>query len=61
MLALSPLTLLVLHWLHVSNLSLGQFVLFKATFAAVAAALVTPVIAVWAIAEEPALTRGSAA
>jgi hypothetical protein len=63
MLALSPLTLLVLTLLHVANLSLWQFVVFKATFAALAAALVTPVVAVWAIAEEPAVgvTRAAGA
>jgi hypothetical protein len=54
MIALAPVTLLILGYLHVAELSLGRFVVFKATFAAVAAALVTPIIALWAIAEDPA-------
>src|SRR5262249_22322469 len=37
--------------LDVTILSFRQFVLFKATFAAALAAVVTPVIALWAIAE----------
>jgi hypothetical protein len=63
MIAISPLTLLVLALLHVANLSFAEFVLFKAGFAAVAGAVVTPLVAVWAIAEEPParIRRGSAA
>jgi hypothetical protein len=67
MIAISPLTLLVLSQLHVANLTFSRFVLFKATFAAILGALVTPVIAVWAIADEPParrakrVRRGSAA
>ena len=55
MVALSPLTLFVLTLLHVADLSLWEFVVFKASFAAFAGALVTPVVAMWAIAEEPDL------
>ena len=51
MAALSPLTLLVVTWLHVESLSLSRFVLFKATFAALEALVVTPLVALWAIAE----------
>jgi hypothetical protein len=61
--AISPLVLLVLAWLHVAHLGLVEFVLFKAGFAAALAAVVTPLVAVWAIASEPPLRlrRGSAA
>jgi hypothetical protein len=63
MVAISPLVLLVLAQLHVADLGLAEFVLFKAGFAAALAAVVTPLVAVWAIAEEPPvrLRRGSAA
>lgn len=50
LLLLSPLTITVLTALHVAELRLWPFVLFKASFAAFEAALVTPVIALWAIA-----------
>jgi len=50
---LSPLTLLVLAMLHVADLGLGRFVVFKASFAAFEALLVTPVVSLWAIAEAP--------
>jgi hypothetical protein len=53
MVALAPLTLLVLGYLHVAELSMWRFVVFKAGFAAAEAALVTPLVALWAIAEEP--------
>jgi hypothetical protein len=39
--------------LHVTMLSFGQFIVFKAAFAAALAAVVTPIITVWAIAEGP--------
>ena len=54
MTALSPLTLLVLALLHVAHLDLWSFIVFKAGFAAAEALLVTPLIALWAIAEAPA-------
>jgi len=57
---LSPLTLLVLGALHVANLSLWRFIVFKASFAAMAAALVTPPIALWAIAGTPAAAPAAA-
>lgn len=47
----APLALLVLRALEVSALAFGRFVFFKASYAAVLALLVTPVIALWAIAE----------
>jgi hypothetical protein len=52
---LSPITLFVLGLLHVADLSLGRFVLFKAAFAAAEALLITPVVSLWAIAETPAV------
>jgi hypothetical protein len=53
MVTLSPLTLTVLALLHVANLGMWKFVLFKASFAAAEALLVTPLVALWAIAEAP--------
>jgi hypothetical protein len=53
MVVLAPLTLLVITRLHVATLSLGRFVLFKASFAALEAVWVTPAVALWAIAEPP--------
>jgi hypothetical protein len=63
MAAISPLVLLVLARLHVADLGLTEFVLFKAGFAAAAAAVVTPLVSLWAIADEPPvrLRRDSAA
>jgi hypothetical protein len=52
--ALAPLTLLALSAFDVAHMSMSRFVLFKASFAAVAGLLVTPLIALWAIAERPA-------
>jgi hypothetical protein len=51
MVAISPLTLLGLALLHVAKLGMWKFVLFKASFAAAEALVVTPLIALWAIAE----------
>jgi hypothetical protein len=51
MAALVPITLLVIGWLGVTSLGVSRFVLFKASFAALAALLVTPLVALWAIAE----------
>jgi len=53
MVALSPLTLLVISRLHVASMSVSRFVLFKAGFAALEALFVTPLVAIWAIAEVP--------
>jgi hypothetical protein len=50
---LAPLAFLYLRVLEVQQMSVGEFILFKAAFAALAGALVTPVIALWAIAEGP--------
>jgi hypothetical protein len=62
---LAPAVLLVLRALAVASLDIGRFVVFKASFAALAAVLVTPPIALWAIADAPgsgvAVRRGSAA
>jgi hypothetical protein len=49
MLTVAPLTIAVLWALGVQAMSLRTFVLFKATFAALLAAIVTPLIALWAI------------
>jgi hypothetical protein len=61
----APPTLLALRALGVSEMAFGDFVLFKAGFAAVAGVAVTPLVALWAIAEAPAggrgVRRGSAA
>ena len=54
LLVLTPLTLFVLVTLGVGELSPWHFVYFKATFAAVEGALVTPFLALWAISEAPA-------
>ena len=51
--AFAPLAYFALRSQAVERLGLGDFVLFKAGFAALAGALVTPVIALWAIAEAP--------
>jgi hypothetical protein len=61
MAALSPMTLLVMTRLHVASLTLPRFVVFKASFAALAALLVTPVVALWAIAETPGTRPAPAA
>ena len=59
-LVLAPLAFLYLRVLEVERLSVGEFILFKAAFAALAGALVTPVIALWAIAEGPEPARAAA-
>ena len=51
---LAPLAFIALRLLGVGSLPFWHFVAFKGSFAAVAAALVTPVVALWAIAEAPA-------
>ena len=48
----APPTIIALYAFDVGALHLWPFVAFKASFAAVLAAVVTPVIALWAIAEE---------
>lgn len=45
----APATVWMLAALDVTAMSFGWFVLFKATFAAALAAIVTPVVALWAI------------
>jgi hypothetical protein len=47
----APASILTLGAFEVAAMSFGQFVLCKAAFAAVLGAVVTPVIALWAIAE----------
>jgi len=51
---LAPLAFLALSLLGVVSLPFWRFVAFKGGFAALAAALVTPLVALWAIAEAPA-------
>jgi len=58
---LAPFGLLALRALDVASLSLGGFVVFKAVFAALAAVLVTPAVALWAIAGTPGGRRDSVA
>src|SRR5881296_2180494 len=50
----TPPTLVALVALGVADLGLGRFVVFKASFAAAEALVVTPLVALWAIAEGPA-------
>ena len=54
MLVLAPLTLFLLGAVGVRELSPWHFIHFKATFAAVEGALVTPFLALWAISDAPA-------
>jgi len=60
-LAFAPVTIVVLDALGVAAQSLRQFILFKASFAALAALVVTPVISVAALADEvtPAVPGGA--
>ena len=51
--AFAPLAYLYLRAQEVDGMGFGRFVIWKATFAAVLGALVTPVIALWAIGEAP--------
>jgi len=55
LLALAPPTVAAFHALDVPHLSVGDFVVFKAGFAAVEAAIVTPLVALWALAGVPRL------
>lgn len=57
---LAPVTLFVLCAARVAPLGLGSFVVFKAAFAAGEAALVTPLIALFALAAEPAASAAMA-
>ena len=50
---LAPLAFIALGLLGVTSLPFWRFVAFKGAFAALAAALVTPLVALWAIAEAP--------
>lgn len=54
LIALTPVTLMVFGALGIGALSPWHFVYFKATFAAIEGALVTPFLALWAISEAPA-------
>ncbi len=54
LIVLTPPTLLVFGALGIGQVSPWQFVYFKATFAAIEGALVTPFLALWAISEAPA-------
>ena len=57
---LAPLAFIALGLLGVAGLPFWRFVLFKAVFAALAAALVTPLVALWAIAEAPVAREAAA-
>lgn len=59
--AFAPLAYLYLRAHEVDGMAFGRFVMWKATFAAILGALVTPVIALWAIGEVPADTARPAA
>jgi hypothetical protein len=54
LLVFAPPVLVALAALGVTQLGLGRFVVFKASFAAAEALVVTPLVALWAIAEGPA-------
>ena len=54
LLVFAPPVLLAHVALGVTNLDLGRFVVFKASFAAAEALVVTPLVALWAIVEGPA-------
>src|SRR6266403_944818 len=54
LLVFAPPVLLAHVALGVTNLDLGSFVVFKASFAAAEALVVTPLVALWAIVEGPA-------
>jgi hypothetical protein len=53
----APVSIWALGALQVTAMSFGRFVLCKAAFAAVLGAVVTPVIALWAIAEAQSTER----
>jgi hypothetical protein len=53
LLVLAPLTISILTAIGVDRLTPWEFVYFKANFAAVEGGLVTPFLALWAIAESP--------
>ena len=48
-LLIGPLTVALLAWANVQDLSFWQFIWVKAAFAAVLALIVTPIISIWAI------------
>ncbi len=48
---IGPLSVALLQWANVQELSFWRFVWFKAAFAAVLALIVTPIISIWAISE----------
>ncbi len=52
---LAPLMVLAIFALEVEELTVRQFVLYKAVFAVALGAIVTPVIALWAIATAPGI------
>lgn len=54
LLALTPLTLLVFGAFGIGELTPWHFVYYKATFAAIEGAMVTPFLALWAISDAPA-------
>jgi len=58
-LLVSPVTILTLHALGVDGLKFWTFVAFKASFAAVLAALITPMVAAWALKDGVLASRGA--
>jgi hypothetical protein len=52
-LTIGPLAVWVLHGLGIGELPLRSFLLFKASYAAALGVLVTPLLALWAIANQP--------
>ena len=53
LLLFAPPVVLALVVLEVTHLGLGHFVVFKASFAAAEALVMTPIVALWAIAQRP--------
>jgi hypothetical protein len=59
LIAFTPLTLLGFWVLGIAELTPWQFIWFKATFAAIEGALITPFLALWAISDAPKDSRPS--
>lgn len=58
---LAPVTIAAFYALGITDLSLREFIVFKASFAAVEAAVVTPLVALWALEGAPAGEVGARA
>jgi hypothetical protein len=59
-LLVSPVTILTLHALRVDGLEFWTFVAFKSSLAAGLAALITPMVAAWALEDGLLASRGRA-